>query len=163
MQTPPKQNLIDTIRLNNLIIHRQLRDLTHEETLLQPPFQANCMNWVLGHLLTGRDGMLSMLQLPKVLSAQELATYDRGSAALSAESNLDSPFNSLKARLDQSLEQIIAALESLPEESLAENTEFGGKGPLGGEIAFLLWHETYHTGQLELLRQVAGKNDQVIK
>jgi hypothetical protein len=34
---------------------------------------------------------------------------------------------------------------------------------LGGVLAFLNWHEAYHVGQLELLRQLAGKNDQVIK
>jgi hypothetical protein len=30
------------------------------------------------------------------------------------------------------------------------------------KIAFSHWHETYHVGQLELLRQLAGKNDKVI-
>jgi uncharacterized damage-inducible protein DinB len=162
MQSPPKQFLIDTIRLNAVIINRQLRRLTHDETLIQPPFQANCMNWVLGHVLTGRDGILDMLQLPKVLSAEELEIYNRGSSALTS-SNLASPLDSLKARLEQSLGQIATAIENMPQENLQVNVDFGGKGPLGGEIAFLLWHETYHTGQLELLRQVAGKNDQVIK
>lgn len=162
MDTPPKKNLIDTLRLNGVIINRQLRGMTHAETLLQPPFQANCMNWVLGHLLTERDGILSMLQLVQVLSAEELAIYDRGSLALTA-ANLASPLDSLKARLDQSLGQIVTALENMPQENLEINVDFGGKSRLGAEIAFLLWHETYHTGQLELLRQVAGKNDQVIK
>jgi hypothetical protein len=29
-------------------------------------------------------------------------------------------------------------------------------------VFFLYFHETYHVGQTELLRQLAGKNDQVI-
>ena len=29
-------------------------------------------------------------------------------------------------------------------------------------LHFLLWHETYHTGQTELLRQLTGVNDKVI-
>ena len=29
-------------------------------------------------------------------------------------------------------------------------------------VAFLHWHETYHVGQLELLRQLAGTNDKII-
>jgi uncharacterized damage-inducible protein DinB len=29
-------------------------------------------------------------------------------------------------------------------------------------LAFAHWHETYHVGQLELLRQLTGKNDKVI-
>jgi hypothetical protein len=32
----------------------------------------------------------------------------------------------------------------------------------GQQIRFSHWHETYHVGQLELLRQLAGKNDKVI-
>jgi hypothetical protein len=33
---------------------------------------------------------------------------------------------------------------------------------VGKQITFLQWHETYHLGQLEPLRQLAGKNDKVI-
>jgi uncharacterized damage-inducible protein DinB len=29
-------------------------------------------------------------------------------------------------------------------------------------LHFLLWHETYHAGQTELLRQLSGTNDKVI-
>jgi methionine salvage enolase-phosphatase E1 len=29
-------------------------------------------------------------------------------------------------------------------------------------IKGLHWHETYHTGQLELLRQLAGTNDRIV-
>jgi hypothetical protein len=43
---------------------------------------------------------------------------------------------------------------------LEENED--GQSLLGDEIEGLAWHETYHLGQLELLRQLAGKNDQVI-
>lgn len=32
---------------------------------------------------------------------------------------------------------------------------------LGAALPFFLWHESYHTGQLELLRQLAGMNDKV--
>jgi hypothetical protein len=34
--------------------------------------------------------------------------------------------------------------------------------PRGAALAGLLWHETYHLGQLELLRQLAGTDDALI-
>ena len=56
----------------------------------------------------------------------------------------------------------LRAAPSLPI-ALAEvvETRFGER-PVGQHVAGLHWHETYHTGQLELLRQLAGKNDAII-
>lgn len=158
----PKQHLLDTIQLNSAIIHRQLRGLTHAEALIQPPFQANRMNWVLGHILTGRDTMLNLMALEKVLTPDENERYTRGSQPID-DPEQAIPLESLKTRLDSSTSKITAALDSMSTQDLAAQVEFGEGGPLSGVLAFLLWHETYHTGQLELLRQVAGKNDQVIK
>jgi hypothetical protein len=158
----PKQQLIETIRLNSAVAGRQLREISHAEALIQPPFQANCMNWVLGHLLTGRDTMLGFMNLPRMLSAEENERYTRGSQPIDTPEMAIS-LESLKERLDTSLAQITAALEARTQEELDAQVNFGEGGPLSGVIAFLLWHETYHIGQLELLRQLAGKNDQVIK
>ncbi len=30
---------------------------------------------------------------------------------------------------------------------------------VGSRIAYLHWHETYHVGQLEILRQVSGERE----
>jgi hypothetical protein len=35
-------------------------------------------------------------------------------------------------------------------------------GAVAEKIAFSYWHEAYQVGQLELLRQLAGKYDKVI-
>jgi uncharacterized damage-inducible protein DinB len=37
-----------------------------------------------------------------------------------------------------------------------------GEDTVGEQLAFLHFHEAYHTGQTEMLRQLAGKNDKVI-
>jgi hypothetical protein len=36
------------------------------------------------------------------------------------------------------------------------------KDSIGERLTFANWYETYHVGQLEFLRQLAGKNDTVI-
>ena len=61
--------------------------------------------------------------------------------------------------IQQSQKQILAALERTSQESLNQPD---GEGTVGGSLSFLYWHEAYHTGQTEYLRQLAGKNDKVI-
>ena len=46
------------------IIQRQIKDITHEQSLIQPPFRGNCMNWVLGHMVMSRQRILIMTGQP---------------------------------------------------------------------------------------------------
>jgi uncharacterized damage-inducible protein DinB len=48
------------------------------------------------------------------------------------------------------------------EELAGEVQSFLGTTTLGQLIFFLFWHESYHVGQPEYLRQLAGKDDKVI-
>lgn len=160
MNYPSPAKLAENFRFTTRLIHMQADGLTHAESLLLPPFRANCFNWVLGHILTSRDTCLRLLGLPVSLSPAELATYDRGSQPLTDPATA-TPLESLLSKLDDTASRLSAALSAEPD--LERLVTFGrGEQPLGEVIAFLHWHETYHTGQLELLRQLAGKNDQVI-
>ena len=158
----PKENLSATLRLNQAILHRHTQDLTQADSLVQPPFQANCMNWVLGHILANRDTILNFLGLEKSLSSGEHQLYHRGSERLT-DADLASDLPQLLARLEKTKEQILLALETIEPAGLDKTVHFGEDTPLGEVIDFLFWHETYHIGQLELLRQVAGKNDPIIR
>jgi hypothetical protein len=163
MDPYPPETLIELFQTSHAVIHRQLKDVTLEESLLQPPFRGNCLNWVLGHILTGRDDCLAFIDQPLVLSEDERETYKRGSEALTDPCKANS-LDELVLKLDESLERLVAGLSSLSPEAMQREVIFARKpGPLGGVLAFLNWHEAYHVGQLELLRQLAGKNDQVIK
>ena len=52
---------------------------------------------------------------------------------------------------------------ALSEEALQELRRDGERTlPLGTLLHFANWHETYHVGQTELLRALAGKTDKVI-
>lgn len=162
MNYPSPQALAERFHFNARLIHMQAQDVTHAESLLQPPFRGNCFNWVVGHILTSRDTCLRLLELPPTLSAEELAIYDRGSEPLT-DPGLAAPLESLLQKLDEADQRLRAALEPMPEASLAREVSFGRQPqPLGEVLAFLQWHETYHLGQLELLRQLAGKNDKVV-
>jgi len=159
VEIPLPQILINLFQFNQELIHLQLKDISHADSLLQPPFQANCMNWVVGHILTARDEDLHLLGLPGLLSEAEEKTYGYGSEPITCPDGA-SDLGYMLQKLDESLEKIVAAI---PNADLAREVEiWRGKVTLAEGLLFSIWHETYHGGQLEPLRQLAGKNDKVV-
>src|SRR5690349_20317936 len=73
------RTLIDTAETNFNTIMRHVKDITHEESLIQPSFNSNCMNWLLGHIHQSRDKMLRLVDAATVCSPEQAARYDRGS------------------------------------------------------------------------------------
>jgi uncharacterized damage-inducible protein DinB len=162
MVLPAAKTLIDLFQNNHNIIHLQLENISHAESLLQPPFRGNCMNWVIGHILGIHETCLDLLGLSGVMTEAEKATYGYGSEPI-VEPNRASDLNSMLKRLDESQEKLAPRLGELTQEELDRQVQiWRGPLPLAEAISFMLWHEAYHTGQLELLRQLAGKNDHVI-
>ena len=162
MTPPAAKILIDLMQFNHEVIHLQLKDITHAESLIQPLFRGNCMNWVIGHILDVRQGWLDLLGLPGILSAGEQKKYGYGSEPITTADQA-CQLDSLVSRLDESLATLVGKLESLTQADLDREVEiWRGKLPLAQALSFFQWHEAYHTGQLELLRQLAGKNDHVI-
>ena len=82
MKSPSAETLIKMMEWNTGVIRMQTRDLTQAESMIQPPFQGNCLNWVIGHILTSRDTILKLMKLEPVLSPGEMTLYDRGSEPL---------------------------------------------------------------------------------
>ncbi len=162
MPCPGADSLIQKLRLTYRVIHMQVDGLSHADSLLQPPFRGNCLNWVLGHIVEGRNGALRALGQAAVWGEDAGARYATGSAPIVSDAQA-LPLGQLLAGLALSQERIEAALRDMTPDGLAAPVDADGERiPLGEHLDWLLWHETYHVGQLELLRQLAGKNDAVI-
>jgi hypothetical protein len=59
--------------------------------------------------------------------------------------------------------RIEAAFDTLNEADLLEEIQVGERMmALGTRLYGFYFHDTYHTGQTDLLRQIAGTNDKVI-
>ena len=71
--------LIEVLERNYRILLRQCDGLTHAESLLQPPFRGNCLNWVLGHLTQSRERLLKLFDLPSRWADDEVERYQRDS------------------------------------------------------------------------------------
>jgi len=159
MENPAK--LIETLKRNQWIVQAQTEGLSHQDGLLQLPFRGNCLNWVLGHIALNRDKMLVLIGRESVLDEDEYAAYRRGAQALLTEEGAVSQ-QALLENLAQLAERLEAGLGRCSPGALAEVVDEKHGFTLGDRLWFLLWHETYHLGQLEYLRQLAGKDDSVI-
>ena len=140
--------------------HINLKDVTDEDALSQPRPGGNCIQWVLAHIVATRDQIGRMIGsepvLPETLrqrfSRPAAPIVDRTDARLLADWIAD---------FDRSQERLGAAIAALPDERLHATFD-GSKLPgrpttLAEALAFFHFHESYHIGQLGLLRRLAGK------
>jgi uncharacterized damage-inducible protein DinB len=157
------QDLTNAFALNLNIIHRQTEGLTHSDSLLQPPFRGNCLNWVLGHIAVNRDQVLRLLGEEAALSEAAAARYKSGSEPVTGEEEDILSLDELLDALGRAQAGIAAGLGRATPAELAAETKTGSHPMTVAQRLFgLYFHETYHTGQTELLRQLAGTDDKVI-
>lgn len=144
--------------INHNVLHMQVEGLTHEDSLIQPSFRANNLNWVLGHIVSSRGGALKLLGAEPVWSKEEAAPYARESEPLT-DTEQAYQLEKIMADLDETQARLEAALAGL---TIEDMEQANGDRTLGERLSFSYWHEAYHTGQSELLRQVSGVDDKVI-
>lgn len=156
------QGLADLFATNTRVIGRQVAGLTHADSLLQPSVRGNCLNWVLGHIVVHRDYVLEAMGEEKVLGEDAVGRYDRESEPITGDGPGVLPLETLLDALNTTQERIADALSRATDESLAQPTPKSEPATVARQVSFLLWHETYHAGQTEPLRQLAGTDDKVI-
>ena len=146
------QILIDDFETNTWLIHRHVDGVSDEDSLLQLPFQANCLNWILGHIVWRRNSVLSALGLAPLWNESTALKYQTDSKAIKSQADAV-PFNDLLADLDQTNQAIIAALKEVTDSSLDEVVKNDrGEKRVIEHLQGFHWHETYHIGQLDILR-----------
>jgi len=155
------QKLIPLFERTYWIIQQQTKDLTHSDSVLQLPFRGNSMNWILGHIMASRNKMLAVFDEPPALEAAQADRYQRDSEPVTHADDAVS-FEILLAAVDDSQKRIVAALKQATIEDLSVIYNEEHNFTVGDRLEFLHWHETYHVGQLEILRQLAGMDDKII-
>lgn len=159
MASTPKQ-LAREFRLNLNVINLQVKGLSHEDSLRQPPFRGNCLNWILGHVVTNRMNVHSAAGLPMPWDTSAYARYQRESdPIIAAEDAL--PLEQILADIAASQEMLLSWLSQVPDAEL-DVVAAGQERTVAEQLSFYSWHETYHVGQTELLRQLTGVDDKVI-
>jgi len=158
------QNLSDFYDRNLQIIKMQSDGLTHEDSLIQLPFRSNCLNWVIGHVLANRCNILVLLGAEDLRPELNLDHYERESDPISGEEEGVILLDDLISHLEESQHRLAAALEKETEESLQRIAPYRDRPErsVAYWLSFLFFHDSYHVGQTEILRQAAGKDDKII-
>ncbi len=153
----------NVFKRNDGVIAMQVAGLSHADSLLQPQPRGNCLNFVLGHIAEGRQIVLRFLGIEEIMSPEEQARYATESEPILADGEGILTLERLVEILGQSAELIAKHVEGLSEEELEQQVVFDGRAiPLWKRLEFYGWHDTYHVGQAEYLRQLAGTDDKVI-
>lgn len=149
---------------NVQILKRQTQDLTHEQSLIQLPFRANCMNWIVGHVVTNRNNVLKLLKAVDLIEDVDLSPYQRESEPITPESKGILQLEELLEMLERSQEHLKRLLEEITDPEVARTVAFFGNTEMtvGEWLQFFFFHDAYHTGQAEIMRQAAGMDDKII-
>ena len=157
------QDMVEAFARNVQVIQAQTKGLSHAQCLLQLPFRGNCMNWVLGHMVDSRNNLLLAVGEKPILTDEESARYRHGSEPVCADGKDVIRLERMLSLLQHSQERMASALPRLTPDDLArEVRDHRGAITLANRLFFLYYHDTYHTGQTELLRQLAGTDDKII-
>lgn len=145
---------------NKFVLGKQLDGLTHEDSITQLPFRGNCLNWVIGHIVDSRDNVLRLLDCEPYLTEKQANLYKSGSDPITADSDAEQ-LDWLWETYCKQDDFIRQALEKMTVDDL-EQVKDGSERTIGDRLRGLMWHETYHVGQTEYLRQLTGTNDKVV-
>jgi uncharacterized damage-inducible protein DinB len=147
------QALVKIFEMSHMALTRNLDGITHEESLHAPEPGGNSLNWVLGHLLWGRNQIFKLLDKPPVWEPEKIARYARGSAPVGPDDHPES-LEEIRAALERTQGPLLEFLRSCSPEDLAKVDEKGQS--LAQRLAMLAFHEGYHGGQAGLLRRLLG-------
>ena len=160
----PIQMLIDFYERNVEIVKMQTDGLSNTDSLIQLPFRANCLNWVVGHLITNRCNIIHLLGGEDPLPDLNLGHYQRESDPILEESEGVLTLEELITNLEKAQARLAETLLKETEQTLQRSAPYRDRPerPLVYWLLFLFFHDSYHVGQTELLRQAAGTNDKII-
>ena len=99
------------------VLKKNLEGVTHEESLLQPEADGNCLNWVVGHILSTRNSALQMMNQPTFWNQEEAGLYKRGSEPIKNGSRAQN-FKKMATDLDRSQELLMKGLSEISDTQL---------------------------------------------
>ncbi|KPE52652.1 DinB family protein [Chryseobacterium indologenes] len=145
-----KSNDIEIIKRQTSATYRivslNTEGISEEESMIFPNGEANCMNWILGHLIYIRNAFLNLLGEESVWDSEKFSCYNRGENPLDRKGEFVT-FEELKSYFQETQSRLEKALDTT-ESFIPESVN---------DIATLSLHEIYHGGQLGYLRRILGK------
>ncbi len=138
---------------NTEAVKGMLKNITSED-LKKPLGQSNTIGWIMGHLIWSRGEILRVLGQDVSVEKWE-KDFARGVPKQITGIDLDRVLPLFESRGNN----LLACIPGLTDENLNEKSGItlpGGLDDIKGFISFLIWHETFHLGQIDLLRAGLG-------
>lgn len=150
--------ILDWYDSNKYVIELNAAGLSHADSLLQPSdAEANCLNWVVGHIVANRNTALKLLDWPPLWPDELIARYQTGSLPIGPDEEEAVEFGELLHDLGRSQEALAAALAQATPTLL--DGRYSERQTVGQRLMGLAWHEAYHAGQTDYLRRLAGRTE----
>lgn len=158
-----KDDYSKMITMEHGILLKQVEDLTHEDSLIQPQPGGNCLNWVLGHLVGALVYIIDVLDGDLPPGLPDLAHYGHDSEPVQCDGPGVVDFVELVDAYGLLTHTITERLAQMNEADFDEEIDsFLGKVRRGHAALFFFFHKAYHIGQIEQLRNLAGKTEKVL-
>jgi uncharacterized damage-inducible protein DinB len=149
-----------SMQVTDQVLKMNLKDITHEESLIAPQPAGNCLNWVVGHLVCIYNEMLPLLDQAPLAERDKLQRYARGTAPIQNATEA-MQFGELQTLWQQTIARVEDGLANLtPEQldSLAPSSPTNNpKETVRSLLTVISFHQAYHAGQTGTLRRIIGK------
>lgn len=146
---------VTLFRFNSEILSVGLADLSQEHAVKRmKKGSGSSIAFLTGHVASSRYGLLKTFGAASENPYAELF----GSEVGSKDGSTYPAISELKAGWDEAAEKLHAALDALTDEDvLAAHSGFPiPDQTVRGRLAFMSWHESYHIGQIGILRTEMG-------
>jgi hypothetical protein len=153
----PMEALAARFRFNEKFLERAVKDFTQLDWILRIDGSSSHAWWLLGHLAVSRRVFLRALGVARPEADWE-QRFAKGSRPEDGP-GLPSP-QVIEADLHDSggiLEECLKSFSALDAGAPFTRKLPDGSSTKEGAAHFYLWHETYHLGQLGILRRACGK------
>jgi len=152
--------LLQQLQMVDYVLKANAGDLSHEESLVQPKADGNCLNYVLGHMVAIRCHFLRGFGASAPWTSEEGAVYDRNAPPLTDPAKAR-PLSEIWAALEQTTQGMTEVISKFTPAQLAQKAPFSPVDnpdeTVGSLASAFVFHDAYHAGQTGLLRRVVGR------
>lgn len=154
--------ILSQLKLHTQLFNNVLWDVEEQHARFRIHVLANDLRWIAGHLVSMRSQLALGFGLPAYFKATPLFlnTSANPSVTISYDPSIAYPrLQDMIVAWNGIWPTLMAVLEQLPERQFSMPLQF--ESPIGGStlidrLAFMASHESYHIGQMSLIRGSLG-------
>ena len=156
-----RESLIQNFGYSHWVLNKNLEDISNGESMKPATDGANCLNWVVGHVLRARNEAHSLLGLDPAIDEESATPYKQGNDPADLTATVAMPLEKLIVAFNASQEALMARLGSVSEVELTASCKHvldkDQESTVAVQLAGLSFHESYHAGQTGIMRRLLGK------